>query len=193
MLKPTRIPSPIRRIVALIAATLLLAAAPTLGSDEPLPETLLNPTQVEAISIDDFHRVLESHQGKVIVINFWATWCIPCVQELPELNELQKRFRDKGLMVIAVSLDDQDKLEDSVRSFFAKRAPDLISYLSTEEEPSDFVGSLDPEWLGALPSTYFLNGSGEVKKGATGRLSYQRFEELVTEMLAKEKEAAAGD
>lgn len=181
-----------RTVPVLIAAAMFLAAAPGLAS-EPLPEALLSPTQVEAISIEDFHRVLETHQGKVIIINFWATWCIPCVQELPELNELQKRFRDKGLMVIAVSLDDQDKLEDSVRSFFAKRAPDLISYLSTEEEPSDFVSSLDPEWLGALPSTYFLNGKGEVKKGATGRLSYQRFEELTNEMLAKEKAASSGD
>lgn len=192
MTTTSRPPRALPLLLTLALPLLLVTSTPASASDGPLPESLLSPTQVEAIDAEDFHRVLESHHGKVIVINFWATWCIPCVQELPELNELQKRFRDKGLLVIAVSLDDQDKLEGTVRSFFEKRAPDLISYLS-KEDPSDFVGSLDPEWLGALPSSYFLNGDGEIKKGATGRLSYQRFEELVIELLAEEKGTATGD
>ena len=93
-------------------------------AEGPAIAHLISPDQVEPISAAEFAAVLEHHRGDIVLVNLWATWCIPCIQELPELNELQKRYRDRGLTVLAVSLDDPDKLEDLVRPFFKKRAPD---------------------------------------------------------------------
>ena len=175
-----------RLLAAFVVVALAALAFPFLpvSAEEGLPKEVLEPTEVVAISAEDFQWVLEANQGKVVLVNFWATWCIPCVQELPELNELQKRFGDKGLKVIAVSLDEVDHLEKRVQPFFEKNAPDLISYLSTEEEPFDFVGTLDQDWFGALPSSYIYGRDGKLAKGIAGRVSYQRFEELVTAQLA---------
>ena len=95
-------------------------------------------------------------------MNLWATWCIPCVQELPDLNLLQTRYRDRGLEIIAVSFDDPEALEAKVRPFFSKRAPDLVSYLQTEADQYDFVEVLSDEWFGALPTSFLISREGEV-------------------------------
>ncbi len=171
------------RASALIAA-LLVAALPLAAEDAESTEHLLEPDTIHPATADQFRVVLEHHRGKVVIVNYWATWCIPCLQELPELDLLQERYGERGLVVIAVSMDDPDKLEDRVRPFFAKRAPGLVSYLATAGDNSmDFVTSFDPEWPGALPTTMFFDRSGELKNVHLGRMLYAEFEEAVLELL----------
>ena len=133
-----------------------------------------------------FQKVLEHHRGKVLLVNLWATWCIPCIQELPELVELQKRYAERGLKVLAVSLDDLETLEERVRPFFAERAPGLVSYISAEEDSFDFVESLDSEWLGALPSSFFIDRQGKIRKAVSGRLTFRTFEKEILKLLDEE-------
>lgn len=173
-----------------LAAALLLVVsspvAPVSAEDDPLEERLLEPETVEPLDAGSFARVLEHHRGQVVVVNLWATWCIPCVQELPELNELQKRYADRGLQVLAVSVDSIEDLDSLVRPFFAKRAPDLVSYIHTEKDTFAFVEPLDAEWLGALPTSFFIDRQGKIQKSAEGRLKYQTFEKIVLELLAED-------
>ncbi len=152
------------------------------GAD-PLPERLLRPRAVEPISAADFGRVLEHHRGKVILVNLWATWCIPCIQELPELDLLQSRYRERGLVVLAVSADDLAKLEARVRPFFAKTAPELVSYLIADGDHHGFVAPLEPEWLGALPTTLFFDREGKHRSTHLGRVLYAELESEVLELL----------
>ncbi len=168
------------RLFPLLALALLFTiAGPTAADDgAPLPPELLAPEKVAAISSADFKRVLEHHKGKVVVVNFWATWCIPCIQELPEFNLLQTRYAEKGVVVLAVSVDEPDLLEKRVQPFFAEKAPDLTSYLSTEDS-SDFIGAFEPEWLGALPTTIFFGRDGKIDEVVNGRLLYHALEEKV--------------
>lgn len=180
---PARRRSRILPILVLAAGLLVSAGAPALdGSDAEIAAELLEPKQVEPITKDQFGQILEHHRGKVLVVNLWATWCIPCLQELPDINLLQKRYRDRGVHVIAVSLDELEKLDESVRPFFEETAPDLVSYLATDDE-YDFVGVLDPDWLGALPTTFFLDREGEIASAHAGRLLYKDLEERVLELL----------
>ena len=168
---------------ALIAA-LLVAALPVVAADTASVDHLLEPDTIHPATADQFRAVLEHHRGKVVVVNYWATWCIPCLQELPELDLLQERYGDRGVVVLAVSMDDPEKLEDRVRPFFAKRAPGLVSYLATAGDNSvDFVTAFDPEWLGALPTTMFFDRSGELTNVHLGRMLYAEFEEAVLELL----------
>ena len=148
-----------------------------------LPARLLAPEQVEPISADEFQQVLAHHRGEVVLVNLWATWCIPCVQELPDLNLLQERFRDRGLRVLAVSFDDIGKLDDRVRPFFAEKAPALVSYLQTEDDQFTFVEPLDEEWIGAMPTSFFIDRTGEIVKRHTGRLLYRDLEKVILALL----------
>ena len=171
-----------RRSLTATAALLSLAAlSPALAAE--LPERLKSPEQVEPISAEDFERVLDFHRGKVILVNLWATWCIPCVQELPDLNLLQERYRDRGLEVLAVSFDEADTLEEKVRPFFAKRAPELVSYLQSEDDQYDFVAVLSDEWFGALPTTFILDRQGEVVLSQAGRMLYVELEREIISLL----------
>ena len=169
----------------LIVCCAVLVGAPSLASEEAvdLPEHLLQPTQVEAIDSEQFAAVLEAHKGKVVLVNLWATWCIPCVQELPEIDLLQTRFRDRGLVVLAVSFDKPEKLDPDVREFFAEKAPNLVSYLQTEEDEYDFVSVLDPEWIGGLPTSFFIDREGEIADSFIGRLTYQDMERRTLRLL----------
>ncbi|MCY3926995.1 MAG: TlpA disulfide reductase family protein [Acidobacteria bacterium] len=167
-----------------LSAASLAAASPLVAEEAASVEHLLEPDTIHPATAEQFRAVLEHHRGKVVVVNYWATWCIPCLQELPELDLLQERYGDRGLLVLAVSMDDPEKLEDRVRPFFAKRAPGLVSYLATAGDNSvDFVTSFDPEWPGALPTTMFFDRSGELNNIHLGRMLYSEFEEAVLELL----------
>lgn len=176
---------PVAGVSVLVAA--LLAAPPPLVAEEERASSadhLLEPDTIHPVTADQFQTVLEHHRGKVVVVNYWATWCIPCLQELPELDLLQERYRERGLVVLAVSMDDPDKLEDRVRPFFAKRAPGLVSYLATAgDDSTDFVTSFDPGWLGALPTTMFYDRGGELTDVHLGRMLYAEFEAAALELL----------
>ena len=164
----------------------LLAVAPSaVAQDAKSVDHLLEPDAIHPATADQFRAVLDHHRGKVVVVNYWATWCIPCLQELPELDLLQERYGERGLVVLAISMDDPDKLEDRVKPFFAKRAPGLVSYLASagEDDSVEFVTSFDPEWPGALPTTMFFDRGGELADIHLGRMLYAEFEEAVLEML----------
>ena len=158
---------------SVLVVGLLVVALPVLADDAAAVDHLLDPDTIHPATADQFRAVLEHHRGKV-----------PCLQELPELDLLQERYADRGLVVLAVSMDDPEKLEDRVRPFFAKRAPGLVSYLATAGENSvDFVMSFDPEWPGALPTTMFFDRGGELTNVHLGRMLYAEFEEAVLELL----------
>ena len=75
---------------------------------------------------------LQSFRGKVVLLNFWATWCGPCREELPELARVQEKFRKRGLAVVAVTVDNE---LENVRSFLRKFEPEVMAY------------SLPADWL----------------------------------------------
>jgi thiol-disulfide isomerase/thioredoxin len=186
----------------LAAAALLLTASGTPGTAngaaamasaaDPLPAHLLDPKQVEPITASQFAQLLEHRRGQVLLINLWATWCIPCVQELPDLSLLQERYRDRGLLVIGVSFDDLSRLDTRVRPFFAEKAPTLISYLQTEADQYAFVTPLDPDWVGAMPTSFFIDRAGEVAKSHAGRMLYRDLEREVLRLLEQPAPDAAG-
>ncbi len=181
-------PKTLARSVAwasVLIVALLAVAPPAVAQDAETVDHLLEPDTIHPATPDQFRAVLEHHRGKVVVVNYWATWCIPCLQELPELDLLQERYGERGLVVLAISMDDPDKLEDRVKPFFAKRAPGLVSYLASagEDDSVEFVTSFDPEWPGALPTTMFFDRGGELANIHLGRMLYADFEEAVLEML----------
>jgi thiol-disulfide isomerase/thioredoxin len=153
------------------------------GAGRPAGEKTASKTTVGLINAKQFRGLLARQRGTVTVINLWATWCIPCIQEFPDLAKLQAQYQERGLKVIAISFDDPEDLETKVKRFVEQRSVNFATYVQTESDPERFVGVLDPTWSGVVPTTFVLDRAGKLKATMVGRRSLEQFEAAVAPLL----------
>jgi len=91
----------------------------------------------------------------VYVVNFWATWCKPCIEELPAFDSLLVLQNSKPVKIILVSLDFKEDLETKVKPFLLKRNIQAECVLLDEVNGNDFINKISPNWSGAIPATLF--------------------------------------
>jgi len=109
-------------------------------------------------------QALRQWQGKITVVNFWATWCPPCREEMPELSRLQDEYRDHGVVVLGISTDDVDKIRE-----FAKEVHVSYPLLAGDMAGMDLAASLGND-KGVLPYTVIIKADGTVAKTYFGRV-----------------------
>lgn len=167
-----------------VILALLLLLLPSYQSTAPaLRPALLAPQTVEPLNAAEFRQLLAQHQGKVVLVNLWATWCAPCLKELPELVKLQEQYRGKGLVVLAVSMDEPDLLDTQVKRLARERAAGLATYLQSEADADKFVSVVDKAWAEIMPTNYLLDRTGKVQARLTGGKSYAEFEAALMPLL----------
>jgi thiol-disulfide isomerase/thioredoxin len=117
----------------------------------------LHAQSIPIIGLNELESRLENGQDTTYVVNFWATWCGPCVKELPYFEALEAANRGSAFKVLLVSLDFANQLESKVVPFVEKKK--LISevVLMDEERPNKWIPRVNEEWSGALPATLFVN------------------------------------
>ena len=117
-------PAPETRGVTTGDASLVQSPAADAAPDAAEPgvdsASLDRAITVQIVDRQAFDRLLAGHLGKAVLVDFWATWCPPCVQQFPHTVELARRYADQGLAVVSVSIDDADEIE-RVRTFLAER------------------------------------------------------------------------
>jgi thiol-disulfide isomerase/thioredoxin len=117
---------------------------------------------VEIIKIDGLQKLLKEENHKLHIINFWATWCKPCVKELPQFAELARTHPE--LSISLVSLDFVQDLETKVYPFLDKKDIDLRVLLIDELDYNLWIDLVDPSWSGAIPATLIIEpGTGHRK------------------------------
>lgn len=105
-------------------------------------------------------------RGKVVMLDFWATWCPPCIEEMPYLVRLAKEYESQGLVFVAASRDDEDVKEYVVGRFVKERVPELAPYVVYAND--DVARAFKVE---ALPTLYFLDREGKVIDAVRGMMS----------------------
>lgn len=108
-------------------------------------------------SIDGEEISLESYKGKVVIVDFWATWCPPCRNEIPHLIELYNKYKDQGFIILGISLEDEQTLKNFRDEY---RIPYLI-LLGTKEISKKYD-------VQAIPKTLFIDRKGKVRKIQVG-------------------------
>jgi thiol-disulfide isomerase/thioredoxin len=162
--------SPAARVLAaaaIAAATLPLSAEPV---------KLVKPEQYKT-------RVVAPKKGRVVLVNFWATWCDPCREEMPALVAAAKGFPSKDVAVVLVSVDS---LKDSpaVVRFLAKEKVPFVCWQVKSHDPQVFVDTVDKAWSGAVPYTLVYSRSGTLVAKLAGPQTQEAFGDAVKKALA---------
>jgi len=139
------------------------------------------PTQVVIKTLDGKDVTVAQYKGKVVLVNFWATWCEPCKIEIPELIQLQAKYEPKGFTILGVAMDDEGK--SVVAPFVEKKRYDIgggqqvpMNYpilLGNDEIASKFGGLL------GFPTTVLFDKNGKEIKRTTGAIAYEEYAKLI--------------
>lgn len=155
-------------LVALFALTLpTLAQAP----GEPAPELALK-------DLSGVEQKLADYKGKLVVVNFWATWCAPCRKEMPALVRLQKALGPKGVQVIAVTVDT-DSFHDKVVKFAADYQLNFPVWFGSTADMAPFGVDV------SLPSTVVVDRDGRIAGHVSGMIDEAVFTKELEAILAK--------
>ncbi len=109
--------------------------------------------QVEVVKFDKLESLLKAEKEKVTVINFWATWCAPCIKEMPYFEEIRSEY---DVDVVLVSLDFIEKL-DKVKAFAEKKNLKSRVLLLDDVDYNSWIDKVEPRWSGAIPATLILD------------------------------------
>ena len=114
--------------------------------------------EIEVYNFEQLQNFLQADQDQTYVVNFWATWCKPCIKELPYFEDLQ--FKYKGdIKVILVSLDFPSKLDSQLIPFITEKNIQLQVILLDDPYENEWIPKIDSTWSGALPATLILNST----------------------------------
>jgi cytochrome c biogenesis protein CcmG/thiol:disulfide interchange protein DsbE len=127
---------------------------------------------------------LSDYRGKVVLLNFWATWCAPCRLEIPWFIEFQRKHKDRGLAVLGISMDE-DGWE--VVKPFIERLGVNYRILMGDDSVAQLYGGVD-----SLPTTFLIDREGRIASVHIGLVSKSRYEKDLAELLGLEQESAHG-
>lgn len=172
-----------RRLVLSSALAALLAVLSCGGADTESGDTVEAAGSAERTAAPDFTLTdadgrevkLSELEGKVVLVNFWATWCGPCKIEMPWFVEFQRKYKDRGFSVIAVSLDEEGW--EVVRPFAAEMELNFPVVVGNDEIAEQFGG------VSALPTTFIIDRQGRIFDQHQGLVSKSVYEEAIEHLL----------
>ena len=120
-----------------------------------LEDSLVNDS-IQVYNFNEFEPLLYSSEKKIKIINFWATWCVPCVKELPFFEEYAKA--NSNVEVLLVSLDFAEDAHTKILNFIKKRGISSEVVVLDDPNANAWIDKVDPNWSGAIPFTIIFNG-----------------------------------
>ena len=134
---------------------------------------------LELIDTDEKLRNIDEWNDKVLLVNFWATWCPPCKKEMPAFIELQEQYAAQGFQVIGVAIDDMESVRDFVDTL-GVNYPALVAEHAGIKLSREYGNH-----LGALPYSVFVGRDGVIIHTHTGELSKQQVEDIISPLLKR--------
>jgi len=138
--------------------------------------------EVSEIGLDQLNDIIKNREGKVLLINIWATWCVPCKEEFPDLIKFSESYGEK-VELIGISIDYSDEVKSKIIPFLRELKPNFVNYVNVENDAEKFINNLNPYWSGAIPTTFFYDLNGEQYLFYEGKLSFKEIETNTLKMI----------
>ncbi len=133
----------------------------------------------QSMSFDQLKQRLNETKDSIVVLNFWATWCKPCVEELPYFEQLNQAYSFQKVKVILVNLDFNTKIKSTVEPFIKRKNLKSEIIHITNTDPNMWINRIDSTWSGAIPATVIYNSSRQKISFREGQMTYNELESIV--------------
>ncbi|HSP87800.1 MAG TPA: TlpA disulfide reductase family protein [Ignavibacteriaceae bacterium] len=125
---------------------------------------------------------IEQRNGKPLFVNFWATWCVPCVEEFPDLVKIYNENKNSQFEFLSVSVDLPSEIETKVKPFLLKQEADFPVVVVEEKRSDEVINFINPEWSGAVPLTVIYNKDGTMQSYIPEAKDYEFFKKSIDEI-----------
>ena len=129
-----------------------------------------------------YRRLIAQAKGRVVLVDFWATWCDPCRAEMPQLVRLAARYQARGLELATISCDEPEQEADAA-AFLQKNGAPAPLYVKHAASDEKFIDAIDPKWSGALPALFLYDRQGRLVKSFVGETEMAALEAAVKQLL----------
>lgn len=150
--------------------------APLIWAQEPVDLELIDDIGIKAL--------LENDTDNLLLINVWATWCGPCITEMPDFVEINRMYRGRDFELITISADRPDK-KTKAHEFLKKIQVSNKNYIYNSDDKYQLIEAIDPEWQGALPYTLLVEPGGKVVYRVQGPIVPQQMKKMIVEKLGR--------
>lgn len=140
--------------------------------------------EAKKVKITDLEKIIKESRTPLI-INFWATFCKPCMEEIPHFQKLGKKYKKNGVKVLLVSLDMKDDFPARINAFVEKKKITTPVAWLDETNADYFCPRIDKTWSGAIPATLFINNGNSYRKFTEEPLSEEQLEKEIRIILGQ--------
>jgi len=140
---------------------------------------------IRVVQFDEIEKIMNSKSDTTTVLNFWATWCKPCVEELPYFEKITRDYKGQKLKVILVCMDFKSKLKERVVPFVKKNGIVSEVYLLNEPDYNAWIDKVNPKWSGSIPATLIVKGSSSSKEFYEQPFEYDQLKTEIEKVINK--------
>jgi thiol-disulfide isomerase/thioredoxin len=117
-------------------------------------------------------------RGRPVLVHFWASWCGPCLEELPLVDKFARDAKARGVDVVSLSLDDPQRAGARVVEVLSARAPNLTRHIAKLADSDAFINAIDPRWEGSIPAIFAFDKRGRLRDRLIGEASRRELDTL---------------
>lgn len=143
---------------------------------------LLGASALTPVDEAGFQKLVSSHKGKVVLYDFWATWCNSCRAEMPLLIQLEAKLHARGFDLVTISADEPEQDTDAMK-VLAKAGVTGTVFRKQAQDDERFINAIDPNWGGALPALFLYDRNGRRVRSFVGETGMDRLEAAIRRLL----------
>lgn len=129
-----------------------------------------------------FENLISQRSDKVLLLNVWATWCVPCREEFPDLIKLNNLYKGK-VDIVGISVDYPDEINSKIKPFADKLKVNFNLFVNGLGNDEALINFLDKDWSGTLPATFIYSKEGKLVQKIYGKLDFDSFQKIINELI----------